>query len=46
MARRALEISEAGGKLVDIETEFNVAQPTARNLVSYGRYLREQESGG
>jgi hypothetical protein len=42
MAVRALEIFENTGQLLDVEIEFDVARPTARNLVGYGRYLREQ----
>lgn len=44
MAMRALEISEKysvmSHALAEVEDEFDVSNPTARNLVSYGRYLR------
>lgn len=40
MAMRALAIYEATGNLVDVEFEFDVSNPTARNLVSFGRFLR------
>jgi hypothetical protein len=45
MARRALELFEAQKKrnigLAVVEEEFDVSEPTARNLVSYGRFLRD-----
>ena len=47
IARRALEIFErepnrARGLYAVIDA-LGVSNPTARNLVSYGRYLRRQE---
>lgn len=43
MARRALEIMAAARSPSDglhsIEIEFDVSNPTARNLVSFGRFL-------
>lgn len=43
MARRALEIMAAARSpsagLRSIEIEFDVSNPTARNLVSFGRFL-------
>jgi hypothetical protein len=43
MARRALELFQAEKKrnigLAVVQEEFNISEPTARNLVSYGRYL-------
>lgn len=44
MAVRALEIFEgfevAAHGLVAVQAEFDVSNPTARNLVSYGRFLK------
>lgn len=43
MARRALELFEKAGSrargLEAIEDEFDVSNPTARNLVAFGRRL-------
>lgn len=45
MAKRALELFEAAETRIEglfaIEIEFDVSTPTARNLVSYGRHLRD-----
>lgn len=53
MAKRALELLEAAPSktegLFSIEIEFDVSTPTARNLASYGRYLRDHappQTGG
>jgi hypothetical protein len=44
MARRALEIFQASSSraeaLLTIQVEFDVSEPTARNLVSFGRWLQ------
>ncbi len=46
MAQRALELFEAEKKrnvgLAVVQEEFDVSEPTARNLVGYGRFLRNQ----
>lgn len=48
MARRALELFEAEEKrsvgLAVVQDEFDVSESTARNLVSYGRFLKAQQS--
>lgn len=41
-ARKALEMYESGQRMIDIEAYFDVSNPTARNLVSRGSYLRAQ----
>lgn len=48
MARRALAIVRSASShaeaLRQIETEFAVSNPTARNLVGYGRFLEEHKA--
>jgi hypothetical protein len=47
MAARALTIYRAAksrtAALLDIQAEFDISEPTARNLVNYGGYLERQE---
>jgi hypothetical protein len=43
MARRAAAMRDAGASILDIEVEFAVSNPTARNLVSFGRWLTNQD---
>ena len=46
MARHALSLFEQAGSrtlgLAAVENFFDVSNPTARNLVGRGRYLREE----
>lgn len=48
MARRALKIMESAPSYSEglrwIEAEFDVSNPTARNLIGYGRFLEEHGS--
>lgn len=48
MALRAFELFERAGSraagLAAVEDEFDVSNPTARNLVAYGRQMRVEGS--
>jgi hypothetical protein len=47
MARRALDIFESAPTRVEallrIQVEFDVSNPTARNLIGRGQFLRQRE---
>lgn len=41
VARRALAMARRGASMLDIATEFDCSLPTAKNLVSRGKWLED-----